>query len=188
MRLSISGESKRTVDEGVLPSQAGQRTTCLHFSPFVSKVFLAGQLDGGCRLHHLDRPTPLYSWPIIVNKARSASWAITDMTMVSDIKWSPQRPNVFFVLYANGDLHTFDLDRDVTAPVQSLVLAQEFEFGLGDWHPKLAISSGRTLATKVLAVSVGNSVFTRPLSESIARAQDGELAAFHSRLKHWRVM
>lgn len=181
MRRSIAGEPSDISDIGTRPLRtAGACVTCLDFSPFANDLFLVGQLDGGCRLHQLDRPTPLLSWPFIVppkadTNVSTARCGLRPTSMATDLKWSPQRPSIFFLLHSNGDLYTFDLARDDTAPVHSYAMSWQFDARAYESLPKLAISCGFTPANKFLVVSFGDAIFMRPLSESACKQRDGEL-------------
>ena len=154
---------------------AGFRATCLSFSPFDGRLFLVGQLDGGCRLHQLGQPTPLLSWPVINLQEKQLAQA----SMISDLRWAPQRPSLFFVLHSNGNLHMFDLNKDCAVPVYSCGLAQELECPAGNPPPKLAISP----CNKIFAVSFDGTIFMRALSHSTSsQVQQLELDAMHAKL------
>ena len=45
---------------------SGTRAVCLDFSPFFKELCIVGQLDGGCRVHHINLATPLITWPYYV--------------------------------------------------------------------------------------------------------------------------
>lgn len=166
MHGSIAGECDTLAFEKQSSSQsqtAGSRATHLSFSPFDSELFLVGQLDGGCRLYRLDRSTPLLSW--------------LDAT-VSDLKWSPQRPSVFFLLHTNGNLHTFDLNKDDARPVHSCKLERDAKSPISTLPPKLAIS----LRNNMLAISFHGTVFTRSLSTLNQEEQNSEIKTLRTKL------
>lgn len=192
MRRSIAGELNDAHDAkseiSTRPLHAtGACATCLTFSPFANDLFLVGQLDGGCRLHQLDRPTPLLSWPFFeppkVDTTQSAAKrGLGPTPSVADLKWSPQRPNVFFLLHSNGDLHIFDFYRNDTVPVHSSAMIEQLDSRADKSPPRLAISNGLTPTNKVLAVAFGGVIFMRPLSESVSKQQDGELDSLRTKL------
>ncbi|TRZ03874.1 hypothetical protein DNTS_027892, partial [Danionella cerebrum] len=72
--------------------------TALEFSPFGEPFFLVGCSDGTVRLHSVPREDPLIEWSGHPNGPPILS-----------VHWSQTRPTVFCVLYANSDLHIWDL-------------------------------------------------------------------------------
>lgn len=178
-----SSESRETTPGVVLSCAVGLSATCLQFSPFISDIFLVGQLDGGCRLHRLSYPTPLRSWPMIESNASKGTSGLMSMAKVSDLAWSSQRPSVFFLLHDNGDLHIFDLNDESNMPAHSFALTQHLDVRGDNFQPKLAISSGSALASKLLTVSLGGSVFTRTLSETVTKPKESELAILQRKLR-----
>ncbi|CAN0509426.1 unnamed protein product, partial [Ectocarpus sp. 12 AP-2014] len=77
--------------------------TCLAFSPFFPKYFLAGCGDGSLRLYNVSSCTSRSSWP----------------AAISSLVWSEHRPAVFFALDVLGVVHAFDLLEDDAGPVAS---------------------------------------------------------------------
>lgn len=151
-------------------SDLDTRTTCLDFSPFEKNVFIVGQLDGGCRLHRLDQPTPVFLWPYIwlpkeMRAGFAANPSLCQTVAVTDVKWSPHESNTFFVLCSNGNLHIFDLNTNYTVPVRSCILPSELGVPFGELPPKFSISQGFS-STDTIVVASGRAIFVRSLSES----------------------
>ena len=102
--------------------------------------------------------------------------------VVSDLKWSPNVPNIFFVLHANGDLHAFDLNRDDSAPVYSCALSAEV--GFSESSPpltKMAISRGLSNATELVLISFGETIFKRAMPTA-SEFKERDLGEFLDRL------
>ena len=158
---------------------SGTRAVCLDFSPFFKELCIVGQLDGGCRVHHINLATPLITWPYYVF---SRCTALNATCVVSDLKWSPNVPNIFFVLHANGDLHAFDLNREDSAPVYSCALSAEV--GFSESSPpltKMAISRGLSNATELVLISFGETIFKRAMPTA-SEFKERDLGEFLDRL------
>ncbi|KAJ1458624.1 hypothetical protein M885DRAFT_513140 [Pelagophyceae sp. CCMP2097] len=198
MRLAISGAAvpkaapRATVAETkgddapppppVAPS-SGAQATSVAFSPFAPDVFLVGQRDGGLRLHRLAHAMPLVVWPCCAAAAPAASkkgFGSFLSTPVADVRWSPDRPALFFVLYETGDLFTFDLLRDDCRPSHACPLAQELGAAGGARRPPtLDVSCARGAAhRKSVGVTVGGRVFFRTLADAATVPQPDELSRF----------
>ncbi|CAM9816841.1 unnamed protein product [Ectocarpus sp. 6 AP-2014] len=97
--------------------------TCLAFSPFFPKYFLAGCGDGSVRLYYEASVVPLTTWEAGStaaadsrrNGGSSSSWPAA----ISSLAWSEHRPAVFFALDVLGMVHAFDLLEDDAGPVAS---------------------------------------------------------------------
>ncbi|CAN0535382.1 unnamed protein product, partial [Ectocarpus sp. 12 AP-2014] len=89
------------------PRRPGE-LTCLAFSPFFPKYFLAGCGDGSLRLYNVSSCTRR-------NGSSRSSWPAA----ISSLVWSEHRPAVFFALDVLGVVHAFDLLEDDAGPVAS---------------------------------------------------------------------
>lgn len=170
VRRSLVGESAESSEVN-----SCVETVCLCFSPFVDTLFLVGQLDGGCRLHHLERATPVISWPrFLFQKPATTLQSLCPHSelSVSDLKWSPHKPGMFFLLHSNGNLHTFDLNKTTSRPIHSCTLPTRVVLA----SPKLSISHGSSREDDVLAVCLGEAVLLRNLSAYAV--EDGETEFF----------
>ncbi|CAN0040557.1 unnamed protein product, partial [Ectocarpus fasciculatus] len=103
-RLGGVGEGTGEEQEGAMGG-----VTCLAFSPFFQKYFLAGCGDGSVRLYNVS------SWLNVINGGSSSSWPAA----ISSLAWSEHRPAVFFALDVLGVVHAFDLLEDDAGPVAS---------------------------------------------------------------------
>mmetsp|Transcript_3850 Transcript_3850/g.11954 ORF Transcript_3850/g.11954 Transcript_3850/m.11954 type:complete len:565 (-) Transcript_3850:11644-13338(-) len=155
--LFSSASSMRAFVRSSQKSISHAKAVCLEFSPFVETLFIVGQLDGGCRLHHLDHATSLFSWPRFIFQKRKAieEYCFATELVVSDLKWSPHRPSIFFLLHSNGSLHTFDLNITTAGPIHSCALSQVVGVARSPLPPRLAVSD--RLAQ--VAVSFGGAAF-----------------------------
>jgi len=181
--MKTVAKALQTPPQSTLPtlpeSFPGTRVVCVDFSPFLKELCIIGQLDGGCRLHHLDLATPLITWPYYVF---SKCTALNATCAVSDLKWSPNVPSVFFVLHSNGDLHTFDLNRGDAAPVYSCAPPVELGFSESSSPPtKMAISRGLSAATELVLISFGDTIFKRAMPTA-SELKDTDLGEFLDRL------
>jgi len=98
-------------------------------SPFLPGYFLAGCIDGSVHLYRSCFAAPLLSWDSLCLQS-SAGEKKQSSTKVSfpeivEVRWSPRRATVFFVLDLSGNMHAFDLLESVTSPVLSVSLATD---------------------------------------------------------------
>jgi len=160
------------LDVNHLPTLHAQ-ATCIKFSPFASDLFLVGQRDGGCRLYQLGCPTPILSWSGETESATNYCLCGLCEMPTADLAWSTQKPGVFFLLHANGELHTFDLCHDDTMPIQTASLSLELNVKIENLPLSLATSRGLVPGKQLLAVSVGGAIFAKATFES--RKDESEL-------------
>ena len=157
---------------------ASTKTTSLCFSPFANDLFLVGQADGQCRLHQLDCPTPILSWSCPLPPQSVGSEALF---VSCDIRWSQQRPGVFFLLH--GDKFcTFDLCKDDTMPIHTLALSDELNLPLCSSPLGLAVTHGRAHHQNFLAVTYSDAVFVRKLTNYVGKEPHEEMDELRARL------
>ena len=163
-------------------SATASRATDVQFSPFAPEIFLVAQQDGCVRLHRVADAAPALAWPCLAradtNSADDAPGAKGQPTRggtgrreglfrcvpCAAARWSPHRPGVFYALYANGELVTFDLLKDDAQPVERADLARDLpretrarvddDARPPSAQPALALSAGAASSvTKLLAVA-----------------------------------
>ncbi|CAM9597264.1 unnamed protein product, partial [Laminaria digitata] len=127
----LEAASGRGAGEGGRGAMGG--VTCLSFSPFFRRYFLAGCGDGSVRLYKDDCAVPLAVWEHISEftptAVAAAPTAAADNNNngggccwpagISSVAWSEHRAAVFFVLDTLGTLHAFNVLKDESHPVAS---------------------------------------------------------------------
>ncbi|ETW05895.1 hypothetical protein H310_03544 [Aphanomyces invadans] len=85
---------------------AASAVTSLAFHPTLPSYFLAGYADGSISLFHVDLARDIATW-------------LDGTVGVSRVLWSPSRPGVFYVQFANGTLTVWDVLTSRMMPVVS---------------------------------------------------------------------
>lgn len=86
---------------------------CLDHSPFNSSLFLVGYSSGRFSLFSTSRSTSICWWNLTDAQGGSIGAGVVK------VKWSRQRPSVFYVVGTNGCFSIFDLSESNRRPVYS---------------------------------------------------------------------
>lgn len=122
--------------------------TCLDFNLFEPKLFLVGYRSGRVCIYNTDHDEPVCSWSTCQTEDPSRD---VSAQCVKVLKWSPQRPSVFFVLGERGMLFVYDLSENNRGPVcTSDCLVHEFKGAVLD----MAMSPGLSQMRIAKAVHV----------------------------------
>ncbi|CAB1117592.1 unnamed protein product [Ectocarpus sp. CCAP 1310/34] len=158
-RLDGSGGGAGEEQEGAMGG-----VTCLAFSPFFPKYFLAGCGDGSVRLYNDASVVPLTTWEAgstaAADSRRNGSSSSSWPAAISSLAWSEHRPAVFFALDFLGVVHAFDLLEDDAGPLASEgcphASAGAMERSTSPTNPPAAVAedaSSSSLALPILALS-----------------------------------
>jgi hypothetical protein len=103
----------------------GDDCTTLCFHPLHPQFFLAGYKSGSVSLFNLSSSEALQTWVSLFSTAendRLSAGYSSAQAGVQALRWSQQRPSVFFVTDARGKTVVFDLLRSAQKPVATVAL------------------------------------------------------------------
>eukprot|EP00941_MAST-03F_sp_MAST-3F-sp1_P000815 g815.t1 len=98
--------------------------TCIAFSPFLPKHFLAGYSNGDVSLFHINHAKSLMTWR---GENRAKKFDFSQSLKIVKIVWSPLRPAVFYILDSKSNIIIFDLLQNAEQPIADESLSHENE-------------------------------------------------------------